>query len=75
MDRITEIYKVLFAAKSLRGIEGYKNIYLGPDLTEAERLLDFQLRKKRNEMNNKLEKDSPFRYAIRGNQIVRFKKA
>jgi hypothetical protein len=43
-------------------------------MTEAERLLDYELRKKRNELNAELTEESPFRYAIRGNQIRKFKK-
>ncbi len=45
-----------------------------PDLTQAERALEFELSKKRSEANKTLEENSPFRYAIRGNQVVKFKK-
>lgn len=71
---LKERNKLLLASKALREKSVFKNVYLSPDLTEAERLLDYDLRKKRNELNNGLDANSPFRYAIRGNQVVRFKK-
>jgi hypothetical protein len=64
---------LLLAAKNLREKEGYKSIYISPDLTEAQRSLDYDLRMKRNEANSTLVEDSPFRYGIRGNQIVKIK--
>jgi hypothetical protein len=65
---------VLLAAKKLRTSEEHKQIYISPDLTEAERQLDYKLRQERNKLNASLTPDSPFRYGIRGNQIQRFKK-
>ncbi len=65
---------LLLAAKKLREKEEFRTIYISPDLTETERALDFELRKQRNEANSKLEENSPFRFGIRGNQIVKFKK-
>ncbi len=65
---------LLLAAKKLRDSNIFKSVYLSPDLTETERALDYELRKQRNEANNGLSQDSPFRYGIRGNQIVKFKK-
>lgn len=65
---------VLLAAKKLRGSEDHKLVYISPDLTEAERQLDYKLRQERNKLNASLTADSPFRYGIRGNQIQRFKK-
>lgn len=65
---------LLLASKKLREKQDFKEVYICPDLTEAERLQDFELRKKRNDLNSKLDANSPFRYAIRGNEIVRFKK-
>ena len=65
---------VLLAAKNLRSNDNYKTVYVSPDLTEAERQLDYQLRQERNKLNSNLAADSPFRYGIRGNQIQRFKK-
>ena len=63
----------LLAVKRLREKEGYKSIYISPDLTEAQRSLDYDLRKKRNEANSTLAEDSPFQYDIRGNQFVKIK--
>jgi hypothetical protein len=65
---------LLLAAKKLRTSDDHKQIYISPDLTEAERQLDYKLRQERNKMNATLAPDSPFRYGIRGNQIQRFKK-
>ena len=66
--------QLLTLSKKLRHESGCENIYMSPDLTQVERALDFELRKKRNEANKALEENSPFRYAIRGNQVVKFKK-
>jgi hypothetical protein len=74
LNNIEERNPVLLAAKSLRDKQDYAGIYIGTDMTEAERLLDYQLRKERDKLNGELEEGSPFRYAIRGNQIKRFKK-
>jgi hypothetical protein len=65
---------VLLAAKKLRENDNYKSVYISPDLTEAERQLDYKLRQERNRLNSALGADSPFRYGIRGNQVQRFKK-
>lgn len=65
---------VLLAAKSLRNSSAYKSVYISPDLTEAERQLDYQLRQERNKLNTELGNNSPFRYGIRGNQLQKFKK-
>ena len=64
---------LLLEAKRLREKEGYISIYNSPDLTKAQRSLDYDLRKKRNEANSTLEEDSPFRFGIRGNQLVKIK--
>ena len=50
---------LLLAAKRLRE-KGYKSIYISPDLTEAQRSLDYDLRKTRNEANSTLAKTPPF---------------
>ena len=63
---------LLLAAKRLRE-KGYKLIYISPDLTEAQRSLDYDLRKKRNEANSTFAEDSPFQYGICGNQLVKIK--
>ena len=64
---------VLLAAKKLRNFDNYKSVYNSPDLTEAERQMDYELRKERNRLNESNPTDSPFRYGIRGNQVQRFK--
>lgn len=66
--------EALSASKNLRGQDKFKNIYIKPDLTEAERKLDKQLRQQRNE-KNEYEKQSgqPFRWGIRGYGLRRFK--
>ena len=72
-----EIYdrnSVLKSAKVLRTIEGYKKIYINPDLTESERIMDHELRTERNKLNGNLDQNSPFRFGIRGNDVVKIKK-
>jgi len=64
---------LLLAAKKLRNSTEYKSVYISPDLTEAERLEDYKLRKKRDELNTNREANAPFRFAIRGNGIVKLK--
>ena len=72
-----EIYdrnSVLKSAKILRTKNGYKQIYINPDLTESERIMDHELRVERNKLNANLDQNSPFRFGIRGNDIVKVKK-
>lgn len=64
---------LLLKAKGLKSSERFKNIYLGPDLTEAERLEDSKLRQKRDELNKTRDPSAPFRYAIRGSGIIKLK--
>ena len=64
---------LLLKAKKLREKDEFKNVYICPDLTEAERMEDRSLRQKRDEMNKSRKENEPFRYAIRGNQIVKFR--
>lgn len=42
-------------AKDLRKENSFKNVYVNEDKTAAERLFDYENRKKRNELNNKLQ--------------------
>ena len=66
---------ILKAAKNLYNINKFKGIFINPDLTEAERPLDKQLRLKRNELNEEeIEKNQPFRWGIRGDKVIRFAK-
>ena len=54
---------------------GFKGVYINPDLTEAERLLDKQLRLRRNELNTEEAKNNqPFRWGVRGDKVIRFAK-
>ncbi len=39
--------KILALGKNLKGIETWKGVYINPDLTYAERVLNKQLRNKR----------------------------
>ncbi len=55
-------------------LEDFKLAFISPDLTEAERQHDCQLRQEINKLNSQLATDSHFRYGIRGNQIQWFKK-
>lgn len=65
---------ILTAAKKLRSIEEYKSIYINPDLTDAERKLDFDLRTQRNKLNEEIKgKNEQFRYGIRNNAVVKVK--
>lgn len=65
---------ILVEARKLRSISHYSNVYISPDLTEAERQQDFALRTERNRLNNTRSESDPFWYGIRGNQIQKFKK-
>ncbi|ESO08328.1 hypothetical protein HELRODRAFT_169137 [Helobdella robusta] len=58
---------VLLAAKKFREFDKFKSVYISPDLTEAERQLDYKFRQERNRLNAELGANSPFRYGIRGN--------
>lgn len=65
---------VLAAAKSLRDLSEYKNVYINPDLTESQRAIQkelIELRKSKNE--DEKRNNQPFRWGIRGNQVRRFK--
>ena len=59
---------VLKASFKLRENVKTKDIYFNPYLTEAEKLLDYELR------NSKLDTSSPFRFGIRSSQIVKIKR-
>ena len=60
-------------SKLLREKQDYKEVFIFPDLTEAERMENYELRKKRDKMNGERIANLPYRYAIRGNGIVKFK--
>lgn len=51
---------LLLKAKTLREIGEYKSVYVCPDLTEAQRLEDKELRKRRDELNKNRKEGDPF---------------
>jgi hypothetical protein len=73
LNEATERNPILAKAKELRNKAIYADVYISPDLTEAERLQDYELRKQRDKMNDERKKEDPFRYAVRGNAVVKFK--
>ena len=54
----TDRHQVILAAKKLRTSTEFKNVFINPDRTEAERELDRQLRQKRDILN-KVEEEKP----------------
>ncbi len=48
LNEMSERNSILAKAKELRNKLDYVDVYISPDLTEAERLQDFKLRKKRD---------------------------
>ena len=71
-DGVNRIH-VLAAAKKLRCIKGYERVFINQDMTDSERVLDRQLRQKRDELNkSEAENNQPFRWAIRGTVFKRF---
>jgi hypothetical protein len=74
LSDVSERNPLLTAAKKLRNLDNFKGVFISPDLTEAERYLNYQLRMKRNELNNNIDlKTSPFRYGIRSSGVVKLK--
>ena len=73
LNEDSERNPILAKSKLLRENPGYKEVFISPDLTEAERMENYELRKKRDKMNSERIPNAPFRYAIRGNGIVKFK--
>ena len=65
---------VLSEARKLRGLSGMDRVYIKPDQTEAERVLEKQLKARRDELNkNKNEQSSLFRWSIFRGQIRNYK--
>ena len=73
LNEVSERNPILSKAKLLREMPNYKSVFISPDLTDAERMEDFELRKKRDQMNSERQVDAPFRFAIRGSAIVKFR--
>ena len=66
--------RVLKEARKLRGVQGMKTVYIKPDQTEAERVLEKQLRQRRDELNrNENEQNSLFRWSILKGDIRKFR--
>ncbi len=65
---------ILSYSRKLRSDSNFKNVYINPDMTEAERKLDYDLRMRRNDLNKHLPADSPFRFGIRGNEVTKIRK-
>lgn len=67
-------------ARQLRDIDKFKGVFIGPDLTLAERIEAKELRQKRNQLNRELEEkrgekdgdQSKYHYVIRGNKLVKW---
>ncbi|CAF0894727.1 unnamed protein product [Brachionus calyciflorus] len=67
--------ELLIQAKILRTLPGHQNIFINPDLTQTQRMVDKELRVLRNSKNEEeSNQNSPFRWRIRGFELVRFKK-
>ena len=64
---------VLTASRALRSSSTFKNVYINPDLTPAQKRLDSELRKERDVLNSPVKLDDPFRWGIRRNRVVRVK--
>ena len=62
---------IISASKRLREKPEFKDVYINPDLTYVQRQFDKVLRKERDDKNAKLSTGSPFRWGIRGNQVVK----
>jgi hypothetical protein len=66
--------KVLLATRELRKNVNYTNVFINPDMTLAERQIDSQIRKERNKKNLlllEIEPNSPFRWCIRRNEVIK----
>ena len=65
---------VIREAKRLRGVHGMQSVFIKPDLTEAERALEKQLRQRRDELNREeSEQSSLFRWSIPKSEIRRYR--
>ncbi len=66
--------KLPFAAKNLKMLDNFKNVYLNADMTVCERARYNDLRRERDEKNKK-ETGNAHRWTIRNDTTVRFKVA
>lgn len=65
---------ILKAAKQLKEINNYRNVFINPDLTVAQQNLAKKLRDIRREENAKLSKDSDHYFGIRNDRVVKIYK-
>lgn len=68
------VITILAASYNKRKDKQMENIFINRDLTEAQRLQEFELRKQKRELNGKLKEDSEFYYGIRRNQLTKITK-
>ena len=61
---------ILKNAKNLKNSE-WNGVFVAPDLTRLDREFGKRLRNERDKLNNDLGTSSPFRYGIRGRQVVK----
>jgi hypothetical protein len=64
---------ILKAAKELRKLTEYKDIYINPDMTDAERILDKKRREDRFSLNERERNNaSNVRFGISGDRFRKF---
>ena len=65
-------FRVLKEAKELRKMEEFKNVFINPDMTEAERILDKQMKEARYTINQRENSSaSGTRWGIRNSRFRR----
>ncbi len=65
-NSVEDKQKALRNSKLLKDIEGMKNVYINPDKTQSERLLERNLRQERNNRNQQLQlSEGRLRYGIK----------
>ena len=62
--------KFLQAARKLRDSSEFKSVFLGPDLTEAQRLKHKELVRIRDKKNEKMSNEDKKIWCIRDNEVV-----
>lgn len=68
--------KILKAAKILKNSTTYKNVFIGPDMTIAQRIMHKKLLEERNKKNNEIRDENgqitgEFYYGIRDEKVVK----
>ena len=65
-------FRVLKQARELRKMEAFKNVFINPDMTEAERILDKQMREASFNINQRENSSaSGTRWGIRNSRFRR----